>query len=147
LVTETMLIEGLNDDEALVGEIADFLARLNPARAYLSVPTRPPAEGWVRPPAEQVIVGAYRILRERVSQVECLTGYEGNAFASTGDVAEDLLSITAVHPMREQAVGEFLARAGADWPVVHRLIAQGQLVEMEYKGRKFYVRKLRRRHR
>nr|HID14990.1 radical SAM protein [Anaerolineae bacterium] len=51
LVTETMLIEGLNDDEALVGEIADFLARLNPARAYLSVPTRPPAEGWVRPPA------------------------------------------------------------------------------------------------
>jgi len=39
-------------------------------------------------------------------------------------------------------VSEFLARAGADWAVVHRLIAKGQLIEAEYEGRKFYMRKL-----
>jgi hypothetical protein len=66
----------------------------------------------------------------------------GVAPAITGDVEQDLLSITAVHPMREDAVGAFLARAGADWPVVRRLIAQGQLVATEYEGQKFYVRKL-----
>ena len=45
--------------------------------------------------------------------------------------------------MREDAVSEFLARAGGDWSVIHRLIAQKRLIEMEYEGRKFYMRKLR----
>jgi wyosine [tRNA(Phe)-imidazoG37] synthetase (radical SAM superfamily) len=31
---------------------------------------------------------------------------------------ENLLSITTVHPMCEEAVSEFLARAGANWEVV-----------------------------
>ncbi|MGA9347606.1 MAG: radical SAM protein [Anaerolineae bacterium] len=142
LATETMLVAGVNDSDDHVREVTDFLARLRPARAYLSIPTRPPAEEWVRPPAEEAINRAYQIFSQRLEHVEYLIGYEGNAFAFTGDVEEDLLSITAVHPMREEALSEFLARAGADWPVVHRLIAQGQLVETEYEGRKFYIRKL-----
>jgi wyosine [tRNA(Phe)-imidazoG37] synthetase (radical SAM superfamily) len=142
LATETMLVEGVNDGDDHVREVADFLARLKPARAYLSVPTRPPAEEWVRSPGEEAINRVYQTLSKRVDQVEYLIGYEGDAFAFTGSVEEDLLSITAVHPMRERAVSEFLARARADWPVVRRLIAQNQLIEVEYKGRKFYIRKL-----
>ncbi len=42
-----------------------------------------------------------------------------------GDMEKDLLSITAVHPMRQEAVSDFLARAGTDWSLVRRLIAQG----------------------
>jgi hypothetical protein len=80
-----------------------------------------------------------------VDQVELLIGYEGNAFAFTGNVEEDLLSITAVHPMREDAVTAFLARAMTDWSIVDRLIARRQLVEMEYKGQRFYMRKLQER--
>ena len=142
LATETMLVEGVNDGDDHVREVADFLARLKPAKAYLSVPTRPPAEEWVRPPDEEAINRAYQTLSKQVDQVEYLIGYEGNAFAFTGSVEEDLLSITAVHPMREEAVSEFLEKAGADWPVVRKLIAQGQLIEMEYDGLKFYMRKL-----
>jgi wyosine [tRNA(Phe)-imidazoG37] synthetase (radical SAM superfamily) len=96
----------------------------------------------VQAPGEEAINQAYQILSEKVEQVEYLIGYEGNAFAFTGSVEEDLLSITAVHPMREEAVSEFLALAGADWPVVRKLIARGQLIEMEYDGLKFYMRKL-----
>jgi hypothetical protein len=66
--------------------------------------------------------------------------YEGNAFAFTGNVEEDLLSITSVHPMRESAVREYLKKAGADGSVVHQLIAQSKLVETEYAGQKFYLR-------
>jgi wyosine [tRNA(Phe)-imidazoG37] synthetase (radical SAM superfamily) len=142
LATETMLVEGVNDSDDHVKEVADFLSRLKPAKAYLSIPTRPPAEKWVRPPGEKTINRAYQTLSKRVDQLEYLIGYEGNAFAFTGNVEEDLLSITAVHPMREEAVSGFLARAGADWPVVHRLIAQERLIEVEYEGRKFYTRKL-----
>jgi wyosine [tRNA(Phe)-imidazoG37] synthetase (radical SAM superfamily) len=146
LVTETMLVEGVNDSDDLITKVADFLALLRPARAYLAIPTRPPAEEWVCPPGEEGINRAYQILSEKTDQVEYLIGYEGNAFAFTGNVEEDLLSITAVHPMREEAVSVFLARAGTDWPVVRKLIAQGQLIEMEYEGRKFYMRKLDGRH-
>ncbi len=142
LATETMLVEGVNDDDDHIREVAGFLARLRPAIAYLAIPTRPPAEEWVRPPVEEVINRAYQIFSEKVDRVEYLIGYEGNAFAFTGDVEEDLLSITSVHPMREDAVSEFLTRAGADWPVVRKLIEQGRLIETEYEGRKFYMRKI-----
>jgi len=142
LATETMLVEGVNDSDDHLKEVADFLAQLGPITAYLSLPTRPPAERWVQPPGEEVINRAYQILSQRLDQVEYLIGYEGNAFAFTGNVEEDLLSITAVHPMREEAVSEFLSRARADWPIVHKLIEENQLVETAYGGKRFYMRKL-----
>ena len=142
LATETMLVEGVNDGDEHVREVVDFLAELRPARAYLSIPTRPPAEEWAQPPNEKVVNRAYQILGDRVDHVEYLIGYEGNAFAFTGNAEEDLLSITAVHPMREEAVKEFLARAKADWSIVRKLLEQGQLVETEYEGNKFYIRRL-----
>ena len=142
LVTETMLVKGVNDSQEHVEQVAGFIARLKPATAYLSVPIRPPAETWVQAPGEEVINRAYQVLSGEVGQVEYLIGYEGNAFASTGNVEEDLLSITAVHPMRQDAVDAFLARAGSNWATIHELVARRQLVEVEYKGRRFYVRGL-----
>jgi wyosine [tRNA(Phe)-imidazoG37] synthetase (radical SAM superfamily) len=143
LMTETMLVDGLNDGEEEIRKVASFLARLQPDRAYLSIPIRPPAEPWAQPPKESVINRAYQMLSQSVDQVEYLIGYEGNAFAFTGDAEQDLLSITAVHPMREDAVDEFLARAEVDWGVVRRLVAQDRLVETEYGDHRFYLRKLK----
>jgi wyosine [tRNA(Phe)-imidazoG37] synthetase (radical SAM superfamily) len=142
LVTETMLVAGVNDGERQLEGIADFLARLQPDRAYLSIPTRPPAEEWAQPPDEQVVNRAHRIFSEKMDQVEYLIGYEGNAFAFTGDVEEDLLSITAVHPMLREAIARFLAQAEADWSVVQRLVERGQLIEIVYQGQSFYTRRL-----
>jgi wyosine [tRNA(Phe)-imidazoG37] synthetase (radical SAM superfamily) len=141
LVTETMLIQGISIDADILKEMADFLVRLNPAKAYLAIPTRPPAENWVRPPAPEDINLAFQIFHEKLYQVEYLIGYEGNAFASTGNVEEDLLSITSVHPMRESAVIELLKKADKDWSKVDKLIAQGKLVETDYEGQKYYMRK------
>jgi wyosine [tRNA(Phe)-imidazoG37] synthetase (radical SAM superfamily) len=147
LTTETMLIDGPEmrkaDGAENVRAIADFLARLEPDKAYLAIPTRPPAEPWVRPADEQAINRAYQVLSEKAPHVEYLIGYEGNEFAFTGDVEDDLLSITAVHPMREDAVEDFLARAGADWDPVQKLIEQEQLIRIEHDGQTFYMRKLR----
>jgi wyosine [tRNA(Phe)-imidazoG37] synthetase (radical SAM superfamily) len=144
LATETMLVAGLNDGKDHVEKVADFLARLRPATAYLSIPTRPPAEAWVQPPNEEALNRAYQVLSEKAGQVEYLVGYEGDAFAFTGDVEADLLSITAVHPMREDAVDALLARAGAGWSTVRGLIGQGRLVETTYEGRRYYGRKVSR---
>lgn len=141
LVTETMLVGGINDDEGTLREVAEFLAHLRPAVAYLSVPTRPPAETWVHPPPDESILRAHQTLASVIGKVELLIGYEGDNFATTGDAQEDLLRITAVHPMREDAVDAFLARTGADWAMVGELVAEGLLMKVEYAGFAFYVRK------
>ncbi len=142
LMTETMLVQGLNDGEESLRQVAAFLARLRPARAYISVPTRPPAEKWVHPPAEETVLRAHQIFASAVEEVELLIGYEGDAFSATGDPREDLLRITAVHPMRREAVEALLVRTGAGWEVVSRLVGEGLLVETEYEGRTFYTRSI-----
>jgi wyosine [tRNA(Phe)-imidazoG37] synthetase (radical SAM superfamily) len=141
LTTETMLVRDVNDDLGEIKRIAEFLAVLKPAIAYVAIPTRPPAER-VDPATEQTINAAYQMFKEKLGEAEYLIGYEGNSFACTGDVQEELISITAVHPMREEAVTEFLKRADAGWETVQHLIEKHELVELEYHGRKFYMRRL-----
>ena len=141
-VTETMLVEGVNDNEDDLVEIAEFLGEIQPAIAYLSIPTRPPAEDWVRAADEESINLAYQLVGNKVNQVELLLGYEGNAFSSTGDAEEDILSITAVHPMREDALRHLLTKAGSSWDLVAKLIQQGTLVELHHLGKRFYLRRI-----
>ncbi len=142
LVTETLLVHRTNDYEEDLVATAEFLAQLGPETAYISITTRPPSEDWVREPNEDVINRAYQIFSEKLDNVECLLGSEGNAFAFTGNVEEDILSITAVHPMREEAVRDLLNRAGADWQVVEKMIEDKRLVELSYDGCRFFLRKL-----
>jgi len=141
LVTETLLASGLNDGAGCARATAGFLAELQPDVAYLAIPTRPPAEKWVRRPDEVALNRTYQIFSQKTRRVEYLIGYEGDAFAYTGDIEKDLLSITAVHPMRKEAVEALLARAGAPWEVVERLVAQGDLRETNYDGHCFYLRR------
>jgi wyosine [tRNA(Phe)-imidazoG37] synthetase (radical SAM superfamily) len=148
IITETMLVDGINDKKEDVERVAEFLAVLEPSRAYVAVPTRPPAEKWVKTAGEPVVNMAYQKISEALgkNRVEYLIGYEGNAFAFTGNVEEDLLSITSVHPMRQDAVEEFLRKANAGWRIVKKLTREEELIELEYMGRKFYMRKLPTRH-
>lgn len=140
LQTETMLIEGVNDEEKDLRATAKFVEGLHPETAYISVPTRPPAELWAQAPGEFVLAQAFGIFSERIPEVELLSGYEGDAFASSGDPRRDLLSITAVHPMRESAVTRTLEATGSDWEVISALMESGELVEVEYGGYRYYLR-------
>lgn len=143
LVTETMLVANVNDSVKHLEKLADFIFKIRPHTAYLSTPTRPPAKKWVKQPGEDSLNRAYNILNERIEKVEFLTGYEGDAFAFTGNSIEDILSITAVHPMREDAVELLLERNGDDLSVVYKMLENNQLVESVYSGHKFYLRKFK----
>ena len=134
---KVLLIPGNHETVAT----ADFLAELKPATSYLALPTRPPAE-QVEPATEKILNDAYHIFSKNLSQVDYLIEYEGNTFASTGNAIDDLLSITAVHPMREEAVTELLDRTGSGYGIVKGLINNGSLIEVEYHGKKFYARNL-----
>ena len=143
LTTETMLVKGVNDQAATLEAIADFLAHIRPQVAYLAIPTRPPGEKFAVAPSEQALNTAFQIFKKKTKRVEYLIGYEGNAFAFTGDVEGDILSITAVHPMQEDAVRDFLYRAGSSWSVIEKLIHDNHLSVTIYEGKKFYMRKLK----
>ena len=144
IITETMLVEGIEyaDEFEKIGEFLKELRSLD--KAYIAIPTRPPAEEWVKPATEETLNRAFQTFTEKlgVDRVEYLIGYEGNAFAFTGNVEEDLLSITAVHPMRKEAITEFLKKANADWKRVEKLLSENKLVELEYEGNKYYMRRL-----
>ncbi len=144
LVTETMLVKGINDSEVELEKIADFIAQLHPDTCYISIPTRPPAEKWVEPPEEETINRAYLIFKEKSLNTELLIGYEGNTFSATGNVEEDILSITSVHPMREDAIEEYLEKTGENWGSIEKLIEQGLLTRLTYSGKHFYLRKFKR---
>ncbi len=142
LVTETMLVREINDNQESIQKTADFIARLAPSACYISIPIRPPAENWVKQPKEKALINAHQIFSNKVDSTELLIGYEGNAFASTGNIQKDLLSITAVHPMRRDAVERTLDKTNGTWNDVLVLIKKGLIVETEYQGKFFYSRKL-----
>ncbi len=142
LITETMLVRGVNDDEMHLQAVADFLRDLPLRTAYIGIATRPPFETWVEAPDEATITMAYQLFADRLPEVECLTGFSPKEFSVSGDVITDLLAITAVHPMRESEVLSLLERGGAVADDLERLIRDDQLVRVEHHGQAFYIRKI-----
>lgn len=145
-VTETMLVKGLNDSEDVAQANAEYIGSLAPLTAYILVPTRPPADRWVEPPIEENINMVVQTYRQYINKVEYLLGYEGNEFTITGNIQEDILSITAVHPLRKDALETILTRAGASWDIVDGLIRSEQLIEIDYGGEQYFMRKLHSRY-
>ncbi len=142
MITETMVIGNFDYD---FDDIGKFLANLkNLEYAYISVPTRPTAEEWVKKPDENVINSVYNIFSRYLGEekVQYLIGYEGEDFSISQDPIKNLLSITSVHPMREDAVSKFLEKSGLDQIVIDELVKKGELKETYFYGKKFYVRKI-----
>ena len=143
LTCETLLVAGINDSTLALEAVARFIAEAGIGLAYLAIPHRPPADPTVACPDEATLTRAWHVLSERVMKAELLIGYEGDAFAPLDDPSEQLLAVTAVHPMRESAVRELLARAGRDMTLVDQLVDGGLLRRVSHGGQIFYIRRLR----
>ena len=143
-VTETMLVKGINDSYNEIDAIARFIETYNPDTAYLSIPTRPTAFPNVFAPDEKTINETWNIIKARFENIELLIGYEGNSFAASGNSENDLLSITAVHPMREDAVLELLRKNRDDNSLLDIMIKNKQIEKVTYNDIAFYLRKFKR---
>jgi wyosine [tRNA(Phe)-imidazoG37] synthetase (radical SAM superfamily) len=140
LVTETMLLEGINTADDSIERLAAFLQKLAPDKVYLAIPTRPTADSSISAPGAETLNRIYQTVNRIMPDVELLTGYEGDGFASTGNFTEDILAITAVHPMRKDAVLKLLGKTGSNWSAVQKLLVLGKLREIDYQGNYFYLR-------
>jgi len=144
LCTETMLVKELNDNPEELTAIANFIkSHINPYKAYIGVPTRPPAEPWVKRPEPESITAAYAIFTKEGLNAETLTGYESIGFVVTDNPIEEILEITAVHPMRSDAVKDVLDRFGVGEDVLQQLIEEGKIKKVHYEGWDYYIRVMR----
>lgn len=142
IYTETMLIDNINDNEKTLIDTADFLSKISIDKSYISIPIRPPAEREIKIPSEENLNKTYNIFRGKNIDAEYLIGYEGDEFTSTGSIREDILSITSVHPIREDGLKKLLRKADIKWDIVEELIEKGELKEVVYRDEKFYIRNL-----
>ena len=140
LVTETMLVAGVNDQPTAVTAIAERLAGVRPAIAYLAVPMRPPAEPTVRAPGSHSLVRAFAILSQGVPRVELLVGDPVGRLSPSDDLERDLLAITAVHPLDEGGVVELGGGSLRALDVAVQLVAKGALQVEVFRGRRYFVR-------
>lgn len=132
LITETMLVEGFTTLKS-VEEIAGFLGELEPEKAYLAIPTRPPAEN-VRAVSNDFILQAKRIFDEYV-EAELLIESESGEFGIKSK--EDVLSIASVHPLREDVLKRYLKQLNLRMEDL-----ADKLEEIVYGGFKYYKRKI-----
>ena len=143
IITETMLIDSPDYDFQKLGE---FLKKINGLqKSYITIPTRPPSFHWVHSANEETINTAYQILSELLDakRVELMLGYEGSDFHISGNIEEDILSITSIHPIREAVLKKLLIESNNDWIIVENLLKEDKLIKVLYNKEIFYLRKMR----
>jgi len=124
---EVMLVQGLNDSEAALRELAAVLQRIGPDQVHLLLPDRPPAEVWVKPADEEGVLRAIAILGDVAEIVHPREG----AFDLSGfdDPIDGVIAIITRHPMREDQI----CRALAAWMPQEAL--DSSLARLEASGR------------
>ena len=142
IAAETMLVGGLNDSREHVGRLADHLKRMKPSTAYLLVPTRPTVEASAVRPSPASVRDAYDILRRRGIHAECIIGAEADTFYFSDDFVNDLLSISSVHPLREDVLKKQAEERCIEWSVVERLVEKNLLIVCDFEGNRFYKRNI-----
>jgi len=99
LWVEVMLVDGLNDTTQALWESAKILQSIKPEAVHINLPTRPPAEEWVKPPHPESLMQAMAILGYTA---EVVHPAEGSFDLSGYDNPVDaIISIITRHPMRQ----------------------------------------------
>lgn len=138
LWVEVMLVQGLNDTEVALREIADVVTLIRPDQIHINLPTRPPVETWVQPAGEEGLRRARAILGD-IAQV---VRRAASTFDLSGcdDVLDAILGIITRHPMSM----EELERTLTQWSphqveqVLADLEQSGQVQVVERFGIRFW---------
>jgi len=140
LITETMLVENYNDNITSLIETANFIKELNPYKAYILTPTRPPTEIFVKPPSEENLKLAKQIYKEIIEKVKTVSEFEGTDFNISSDAKQELLNIMSVHPMRDDAVMEFLKKTDNNEELLEEMISNNLIKKINYNNSFYFVK-------
>lgn len=138
LWVEVMLVQGLNDTERALQDIASILRRVQPDEIHISLPTRPPVETWVQPSDEEGIMRALAILGEVARVLHPAAG----SFDLSGceNPVDAVVDIITRHPMRQDELEQALEQAvpGRANELLHALEHTGRAQVVERYGIRFW---------
>ncbi len=136
---EIMLVGGENDSEQALQDIAAVVGKIEPDEIHISLPTRPPAETWVRPPQRHVVLKALNILGNKA---RVIPPTEGDFELEAGEnVVEAVLGIIARHPMSQNELENCLARWSPEGvqEALAKLEADGRITVVAHLGSRFWT--------
>jgi wyosine [tRNA(Phe)-imidazoG37] synthetase (radical SAM superfamily) len=106
---EVMLVQGLNDTEPALQELAAVVERIHPDEIHISLPIRPPAEPWVKPPDEDALMRATALLGGVARVIHPAEGVFD--LSGCANVVDAVVGIITRHPILE----DDLVRTLAQW--------------------------------
>jgi len=129
---ETMVIDGMNDDDESLNRMKDLLKEVRYSRLYINTPIRPPAEENVRPVPPETMERAVKILGGFSIDQLVSVGF----YSSEKDDYNAVLGIIRRHPMNQFEIGTFLRSRGngGGEKVLSRLNEDPAVLGVEYKG-------------
>lgn len=138
LWVEVMLLRGLNDTSEALWSLAEALRLVQPDEVHILLPTRPPAETWVRPPDEESLMQATAILGNIARVIHPAEGIYD--LSGCDDPVEALIGIITRHPMRQEELERTLERwsPGQVKEILAELAASGKAQVVERYGTRFW---------
>lgn len=109
---ETMIVKGINDDEASLQKLKTLLGGIRYDRLFVNIPARPPAEKWVESPDEERLRQALEILGGISMELLVSDGFS----SKEDDDRQAVLSIIRRHPMNGFEIESFLKSRGCADP-------------------------------
>ena len=138
LWVEVMLMDKINDTESELNEIASQLRAIKPDEIHIILPTRPPAETWVKPAGEEGLLRARAILGKIAKVIQPIEG----SFDISGDenIVEAIIGIITRHPMSQGELENTLENyfPGETQKTLEKLEASGQAQSVERYGVRFW---------
>ena len=104
---EVMLVNGLNDTQEALEDIAGWIQQIKPDKVHIGLPTRPPVEKWVKPSGQEGLMRAAAILGK---VAEVVSPAEGKFDLSGSDnIIDAILTIITRHPMSSDQLNRALS--------------------------------------
>ena len=142
LWVEIMLVDRLNDTPEALWDIAKILQSVNPDAVHINLPTRPPAETWVKPSHSDSLMGAMAIFGYIAQVVH--PAEESFDLSGFDNPVDAIISVITRHPMSQDQLEralEFWLPGQVDRVLVD-LEASGKAQVVERYGIRFGVQHL-----
>jgi wyosine [tRNA(Phe)-imidazoG37] synthetase (radical SAM superfamily) len=129
---ETMVIDGINDDDESLNRMKNLLKEVRYSRLYINTPVRPPAEENVPPVSPEKMERAVKILGGISIDQLVSVGF----YSSEKDDYNAVLGIIRRQPMNQFEIGTFLKTRGNSEgkKILSRLNEDPAVQGVEYKG-------------
>ena len=129
---ETMVIDGINDDDESLNRMKNLLKEVRYSRLYINTPVRPPAEENVPPVSPEKMERAVKILGGISIDQLVSVGF----YSSEKDDYNAVLGMIRRHPMNQFEIGTFLKTRGNSEgkKILSRLNEDPAVQGVEYKG-------------